>query len=173
MQLQSIKKGSLSITDFYSKMKLIANNLIVVECLVTDKDMILHILSGPGPEYDHVVVSTTASTISLALEEIYPILLTHESRMDQYNSIGTIDVINPTTNYVTITKEIDQTIILIETTTITPPSQETTEGEAEVDQKEEEILQSLYARYTVNMGTVLCVTINLKKLLCLKTPKDH
>lgn len=48
IQLQITKKGSLIITDFYFKIKVIADNLIASSYLVADEDVILHILSSLG-----------------------------------------------------------------------------------------------------------------------------
>lgn len=59
----------------------------------------IHILRGLGSDYDSVVVNITARDTFPSIEEIYSLLLTHESRLEQANSFGSIDLGNPTANY--------------------------------------------------------------------------
>lgn len=99
IQLQTTKKGSSSITAYYSKMKLLVDNLVATGNFVTDDDLILYILSGLGQEYDLVEVNTTARTTTPSLEEVYSLLLTHKNRMEQHNSTRNEDLLNPNAHY--------------------------------------------------------------------------
>lgn len=96
MQLQTSKKGSLSITDYYMRIKNIVNNLIAAGTFITDEEICLYLLGGLGSEYDPVVINITAKETMPSLEKIYSLLLTHESRLEQMNCTGLIE---PTTNY--------------------------------------------------------------------------
>lgn len=48
MQLQSSKKGALSIIDYYTKIKLLVDNLIATGNFIIDEELTLSILSGLG-----------------------------------------------------------------------------------------------------------------------------
>lgn len=63
MQLQSCKKEHLSVTDFYNKMKSLANNVIVAGNIITDEELTIHILSGLEAEYDRLVVNAIAQSL--------------------------------------------------------------------------------------------------------------
>lgn len=73
-------------------MKLLADNLVAAGNIVTDEDLTLYILNGLGQEYDPVVVNATARTVTPSIKEVYSLLLSHESRMEQYNATGTIEL---------------------------------------------------------------------------------
>lgn len=99
MKLQSTKKGSLSITDYYNSMKNIADSLTAAGNFITDEELVRYILGGLGSDYDSVVVNITARATMSSIEEIYSLLLTHESRIEQVNNIATIDLGSPAANY--------------------------------------------------------------------------
>lgn len=90
MQLQTQKKGSMTVSDFYSKMKNFADNLIASANPITEEDLVLYILAGLGSEYDPVVVNITARSDTLPLQEVYSLLLNHESRLDQLHTAANI-----------------------------------------------------------------------------------
>lgn len=69
-QLQSVKKGSLSINDYILKMKSIANGINVAGQAISDEDLILYILGGLGSEYDPVVINLTSRQDSISLSEV-------------------------------------------------------------------------------------------------------
>ena len=54
--MQITKKGFILITDYISKIKSIANNLVASGTSLTDEDLIMDGLVGVGTEYDLVVV---------------------------------------------------------------------------------------------------------------------
>ncbi|KAI9195260.1 hypothetical protein LWI28_013285 [Acer negundo] len=66
-QIQSAKKGSLSIYDHVLKMKSFAESLSAAGQPMSDRDLLMNILEGVGSEFDVVVVTITAlqSTISI------------------------------------------------------------------------------------------------------------
>ena len=59
-QLQTLKKGSLSVNDYVVKMKGIADALTSSSQVVTEYDLVSCILEGFGQEFDPVVVTITA-----------------------------------------------------------------------------------------------------------------
>uniref|UniRef100_A0A803P1W3 Integrase catalytic domain-containing protein n=1 Tax=Cannabis sativa TaxID=3483 RepID=A0A803P1W3_CANSA len=87
-QLSIIQKGNLSITDYYDKVKLLADSLSSGGHPLDDSDLIMHMLNGLGPEYDPVVVHVTSLVDILSLESIQSMLLTHESRLERHYTIN-------------------------------------------------------------------------------------
>lgn len=79
MQLQNDNKVlSLSLTT--TNMKMLADSQIAAGNRTTDEELILYLNGGVEPEYDSLVVNTTGRTTMPSLEEVYFLLLTHESR---------------------------------------------------------------------------------------------
>uniref|UniRef100_A0A803PXS9 Integrase catalytic domain-containing protein n=1 Tax=Cannabis sativa TaxID=3483 RepID=A0A803PXS9_CANSA len=68
--LQSTKKGSMSIDEYFLKMKKYADSLAAADHPISDEDLILYILGGLGPEYESVVVNLTSRTNQLTLQEV-------------------------------------------------------------------------------------------------------
>ncbi|XP_060970030.1 uncharacterized protein LOC133037187 [Cannabis sativa] len=85
-QLQSLKKGSLSIHDYILKMKNIADGLSAAGQLLSDDDLILYILGGLGHEYEAVVVNLTSRHDQVTLQEVQYMLQSQEIRLEQLNS---------------------------------------------------------------------------------------
>lgn len=81
LQLQTQKKGDLSIDEFFLKMRGYADSLAAVGKPVADDDLILHILGGFGAEYDAVVVNLTNRSDALTLQEVQYALQAHEVRL--------------------------------------------------------------------------------------------
>ena len=54
LQLQSTKKGSLSINDYFLKMRAIADTLTSTGQSISDDELLLYILGGLGSEYDQL-----------------------------------------------------------------------------------------------------------------------
>ncbi|KAM6558911.1 hypothetical protein CsatA_028150 [Cannabis sativa] len=86
-QLSTIQKGNLSISDYYDKVKLLADSLSTAGHPIDESDLIMHLLNGLGPEYDPVVVHVTSLVDNLSFESIQSLLLTHESRIESHNSV--------------------------------------------------------------------------------------
>ena len=85
-QLQSLKKGSMTIHDYVLKMKSLADGLSAAGQAFTDDDLILYILGGLGSEYDSVVVNLTSRADRVSLSEVQFLLQSQEMRLDQQNA---------------------------------------------------------------------------------------
>ena len=83
--LQSTKKGSSIIEDYFLEMKFLAHDLVLFVLSVFDGDLILFILSGLGPEYEFVVINLTSKD-SVTLPKAQFILQTHEARLKAFHS---------------------------------------------------------------------------------------
>ncbi|XP_073058680.1 uncharacterized protein [Primulina eburnea] len=99
LQLQTLKKGSLSMKDFLSKMKGYVDLLAVCGYSISDDDHVLYILGGVGVEYEAVVVHITSRVDALSTADVSALLMAHEARIESYttNTDGSTPNINATT----------------------------------------------------------------------------
>ena len=91
-QLQNVKKGSSTVSDFVLKVKTISESLRAVGQKVSEFDQILSILNGVGREYDAIVGVIQSQRASMSLQEASYLLMIHEQRMAQLDSVGQIYV---------------------------------------------------------------------------------
>lgn len=85
LQLQTLKKGELSVDAYFLKMRELADQLAAAGKPIADDDLIMHILSGFGAEFDVVVVNLTNRSDNLNLEEVqFP----HEIRLSNQSSFN-------------------------------------------------------------------------------------
>ncbi|KAL5780783.1 hypothetical protein ACOSQ2_011520 [Xanthoceras sorbifolium] len=99
-QLQSVRKGSSSISEFILKVKGFGNSLRSAGQTVTDQDLLLCVLNGLGHEYDPVVVMLSQQQLTMSLHEAQYMLMIHEQRIEHLNSFAQIDVPAPAANFV-------------------------------------------------------------------------
>ncbi|KAL5861380.1 hypothetical protein ACOSQ4_002676 [Xanthoceras sorbifolium] len=85
-QLQTIRKGSHSVSDFVLKIKNIGDVLSAAGEEVSERDLLLSLMHGVGHEYDAVVVLISSQRMTMSLEEAQFLLLMHEQRIEQLNS---------------------------------------------------------------------------------------
>ena len=98
--LQTTKKGSLFIEDYFLKMKTIAQDLMSAGQSVSDDELVLYILGGLGSEFDSVVVNLTSKN-SVTLPEAQFLLQTQELRLETLNTNPIVDVSHATANTTT------------------------------------------------------------------------
>ena len=98
--LQTTKKGSLSIEDYFMKMKTIAQDLMSAGQSVSDDEFVLYILGGLGLEFDSVVVNLTSKD-SVTLPKAQFLLQTQELRLETLNTNPIVDVSHATANTAT------------------------------------------------------------------------
>ncbi|RVW22623.1 Retrovirus-related Pol polyprotein from transposon RE1 [Vitis vinifera] len=72
--------------DYILKMKTIYDNLAAVGEPVKDRDHILQLLGGLGPDYNSIVAFLTAREDDLSLHSVHSILLTHEQKLHLQHS---------------------------------------------------------------------------------------
>ena len=81
--LQNLKKGNMSIEEYFVKMKNMADLLNVSGGQVLiDDELLLYILGGLGNEYEFVVVLLTSRQGEVSLEEALFMLQTQEMRLE-------------------------------------------------------------------------------------------
>ena len=62
-----LKKGSMTIHDYFLKMKGIADTLASTGQSISDDELLLYVLGGLGSKYDPVVVNLTLRQDSVSL----------------------------------------------------------------------------------------------------------
>uniref|UniRef100_A0A803QRN3 Retrovirus-related Pol polyprotein from transposon TNT 1-94-like beta-barrel domain-containing protein n=1 Tax=Cannabis sativa TaxID=3483 RepID=A0A803QRN3_CANSA len=66
----STKKGSMTIDEYFLKMKQFRDELAIAGQPISDEDLILYILGGLGSEYEAIIVNLTSRSDSLSLREV-------------------------------------------------------------------------------------------------------
>lgn len=81
-QLQSLKKGNLSVHEYILKMKQIVDGLSSAGQLLSDDDLVLYILGGLGLEYESVVVNLTSRQDKITMQEVQFMLQSQELTLE-------------------------------------------------------------------------------------------
>ncbi|KAL5794558.1 hypothetical protein ACOSP7_003152 [Xanthoceras sorbifolium] len=80
-QLQTLKKGAMSMTDFVVKMKGIVDSLMAAGQTITELDLVSYVLGGLGQEFDPVIAT-----------EAQFLLMSFEARLVQFATDTTIEL---------------------------------------------------------------------------------
>lgn len=86
MMLNNLKKGSVFVTEYFSKLRSVTDELVVPSSPVSSLDFITHLISGLGQQYHPVVVHIEANILKMSINEVYSMLLTHEARLESAQS---------------------------------------------------------------------------------------
>ncbi|XP_031247641.1 uncharacterized protein LOC116105348 [Pistacia vera] len=87
--LQSTKKESMSVNEYILRMKEIGDELVASGVQIGEKELLLYILDGLGPEYDAMVANLIANSSSTTIQEAQLLLHKHEMRIEKQNSVMT------------------------------------------------------------------------------------
>ncbi|KAL5766679.1 hypothetical protein ACOSP7_017296 [Xanthoceras sorbifolium] len=98
-QLQNVKKGSTTISEFILKVRSYGNGLKSAGQVVTNQNLLLSVLNGLGHEYDPVVVILLKQQSYMSLLEAQYMLMTHEKRIEHLNVVNQIDTFTPSANF--------------------------------------------------------------------------
>eukprot|EP00261_Vitis_vinifera_P020737 XP_010651693.1 PREDICTED: uncharacterized protein LOC104879694 [Vitis vinifera] len=71
--------GTRTVTEFLHGIKVIFDELAIIDHPVSDDDLTLYILNGLGPEFIEIATPIRACETSLKFEEIHDLLVGHES----------------------------------------------------------------------------------------------
>ena len=77
MLLNNLKKGSMSITEYFSKLRFVIDELAVAGSLVSSFDFITHLIYGLYQLYYPMVGYIEANVLKMSINEAYSMLLTH------------------------------------------------------------------------------------------------
>lgn len=99
-QLSSLKKGNLSISDYFQWGKSLSDVMAAVGHLLHEIDIISYSLVGLDSSYDPLVASINTQLDPLSLEDIYSYMLSFELRLATHTSPidATIDSVNVVTH---------------------------------------------------------------------------
>eukprot|EP00261_Vitis_vinifera_P033523 XP_019074766.1 PREDICTED: uncharacterized protein LOC109122424 [Vitis vinifera] len=87
LELQSTKKGSMSMIDYIMKIKGATDNLAAIGEPVLEQDWVMNLLGGLGSDYNVVVTAINIRDDKISLEAIHSMLLAFEHRLEQQSSI--------------------------------------------------------------------------------------
>ncbi|KAL5554176.1 hypothetical protein UlMin_041577 [Ulmus minor] len=92
LELQTLKKGSMSMMDYLMKLKGFSDNLVAVGEPFSEQDQIMNILVGLGADYNAVVTTINSRDDTIALEAVHSILLSYEHRLELQNSVDNVSM---------------------------------------------------------------------------------
>lgn len=85
-QFTNLSKGGQPISKYFSKVRLLADTLAAtLGNPFPDKEFVTYLLNGLGPSYESFVTSITTRVEPITSQELYHLLLIHESRMSLVN----------------------------------------------------------------------------------------
>lgn len=87
-ELHRTRKGSLKMTEYLSKMKLIFNNLLLAGSPIPMGDLIIQTLAGLDIDYNPITVQLSDKH-HLTWVDLQAALLTYESRLEQLTALNT------------------------------------------------------------------------------------
>ena len=99
--LATLKKGNLSIPDYFQKAKSYADLLASIGQPIHENDLITQILAGLPSDYNDLVTSINTRLEDMQLDELFGHLLTHELRLEQQAAVP--DLGTPMANLATKT----------------------------------------------------------------------
>lgn len=82
MLLSNLKKRSLSIIEYFTKLITFTDNLALARNPLSNIDLITHLITGLDYSYYPVVVYFESNMLTMDLGEAYAILLTHKARLE-------------------------------------------------------------------------------------------
>ncbi|KAL5744236.1 hypothetical protein ACOSQ2_027352 [Xanthoceras sorbifolium] len=91
-QLQTIKKGADSISDFVLNIETIGDAFMAAGETVSERDLLLSLMNGISQEYNSVVVLISSQHQTMVLEHTQFLFLIYELRIDQLNTTSQINV---------------------------------------------------------------------------------
>ncbi|KAG6743525.1 hypothetical protein POTOM_052224 [Populus tomentosa] len=97
LELQSTKKGSMTMIDYIMKVKAAADSLVAIREPVSEQDQVMNLLGGLGSDYNAVVTAINIRDDKISIEAIHSMLLAFEHRLEQQSSIEQISTM--TANY--------------------------------------------------------------------------
>lgn len=84
-RLQSVKRGSRSITEYLQEVKSIPDSLAAIKERVVDSDLVMYVLNGLGRDYDNFVVAVQNRENELSFADLKAKLTTHEQWLKEHH----------------------------------------------------------------------------------------
>lgn len=80
--LHTLKKGSTSVSEYYAKIRSLADEIGASGMIISDDELVSYILSGLDEDYNPVVSAVLARVEPITPGDLYAQLLSHESRLE-------------------------------------------------------------------------------------------
>ncbi|KAK0584750.1 hypothetical protein LWI29_017933 [Acer saccharum] len=84
--LSTIRKGSSSITEYMDRIRLLSDELSLIQQPMSDREIIGCVLDGLDLDYDVVVNTVHTMSTPPSFEELYSMLLNREKRLEVYHN---------------------------------------------------------------------------------------
>lgn len=84
LQIQTLKKGISTVTDYLNLAKIIVNTLATIDSPILE-ELVLAILCGLSNEYGALYIHVTSRVNSTSLDELHGLLLSQETRTESQN----------------------------------------------------------------------------------------
>ncbi|GKE62825.1 hybrid signal transduction histidine kinase M, partial [Tanacetum coccineum] len=82
-ELRSLELGNLTISEYFKKIKMVADLLLNIESLVDEKTLVMHAINGLGEKYEQVAGIIRHKKTRPTLLETRSMLLLEESRLNR------------------------------------------------------------------------------------------
>jgi len=95
--LTLIQKGSRTVSEFLHAVKVIADELSLIDAPVSDDDLTLYVLNGLGSEFRDIVAPIRTRETALSFAELHDLLIGHEQylkHMDDHSSSALVVTAN-------------------------------------------------------------------------------
>ena len=88
MLLNNLRKRSLSMAEYFTKLRSIIDGLALVGSPLSNTDLITHLIIGLDHSYYPVVVYIKANMLNMDLSEAFAMLLTHKVGLENSKIIN-------------------------------------------------------------------------------------
>jgi hypothetical protein len=78
-ELTLIQRGHRSITEYLHAVKTLADEITIIDHLISDDDLTFYVLNGLGSEFQEIVAPIRARESPLAFEELHELLVGHKA----------------------------------------------------------------------------------------------
>jgi hypothetical protein len=78
-ELTLIQRGHRSITEYLHAVKTLADEIAIIDHLISDDDLTFYVLNGLGSEFQEIVAPIRARESPLAFEELHELLVGHKA----------------------------------------------------------------------------------------------
>lgn len=82
LALTTTKKGTMSITDYFAKMRGYADEMAASGKPLDNEELVAHVCNGLDSEYNPVVSALVTRVESISITELYAQLVSFETRLD-------------------------------------------------------------------------------------------
>ena len=82
MALATASKGAASVSDYFTKLKSLADEMALAGRKLEDEELVSYILTGLDSEFDSVVMPVSTRVEPITVNELYAQLVAHEQCLE-------------------------------------------------------------------------------------------